>query len=583
MKLGINLGVNRRSQVLKESVIPFDATYAHPLAEVSDTFDYPDTATWLAATQAKPQYDATDSTGLANASIDTSITDGGHPTLKILHPSFAGAFALYFVGALAQKRWFRGAIKVPANYGVGGSASIGGAYIVDDPSVFEFDGGISLEPDGWYVDPDFTNALAATLADYKGMKVILTFSAEVVDANTIVYDYWVNEQKLARQTQTGSCSGFKAILVNFVPTGIGGDYLNITNFETIVGDSLTRIPYRGLNGYGPLDHIIVSDDQTAEVGGVLRFVARGYDVADALLPSISPTWTTDDPDGTVEDGVYTAGSTPGTYSVTATVGSVSDSATVTVVDVQTLAHDDIDLFDAAFESDDFAGYTDTGDFADAIANRGVSGGLPAPFTLDGVAAPTIETRDGKNVLRNYEDGGFFQFSKILPTDVTSITVRAIRFLSDTYDLEEANEDAYLAMGAAIVNRSAQGLQSMYDPVTETWGIKTDSFTASKSVGQAFDPYPMTRAALKGRYVTVVVRFDREIGASTARQRMAIDGTVVCDVTNTNMTSLDRGSFYDRTHKHGGGTADIVNNYVDTTLYEMVNTEACPSYLADLWT
>jgi hypothetical protein len=69
---------------------------------------------------------------------------------------------------------------------------------------------------------------------------------------------------------------------------------------------------------------------TLAAGSTQQFTAVGKD-ADGHQMSITPTWTVSTGGGTIDDnGMLTAGSTAGSFTVTATSGSVSGTSTVTV-------------------------------------------------------------------------------------------------------------------------------------------------------------------------------------------------------------------------------------------------------------
>lgn len=85
---------------------------------------------------------------------------------------------------------------------------------------------------------------------------------------------------------------------------------------------------------GPLATITVSPNPvTLAVGTQQQFTAVGRDAGGNRV-TITPVWSTTNPPGTINSssGLFTAGTTPGTYagSVRATSGSISGTATVTV-------------------------------------------------------------------------------------------------------------------------------------------------------------------------------------------------------------------------------------------------------------
>jgi hypothetical protein len=85
---------------------------------------------------------------------------------------------------------------------------------------------------------------------------------------------------------------------------------------------------------GPLASILVTPNPaTVAVGAQQQFTAVGRDAAGNVVP-ITPVWSTTNPPGTINaaTGLFTAGTTTGTFanSVTATSGSLSGTATVVV-------------------------------------------------------------------------------------------------------------------------------------------------------------------------------------------------------------------------------------------------------------
>lgn len=95
----------------------------------------------------------------------------------------------------------------------------------------------------------------------------------------------------------------------------------------------------GASDPGSLSTLVVSPStQTLPINGTQQFIAVGKDFAGVEL-STSPTWTVASGGGTISaDGLFTAGTVPGTYAntVVATSGSLSSRATV-IVTVGTLA------------------------------------------------------------------------------------------------------------------------------------------------------------------------------------------------------------------------------------------------------
>jgi hypothetical protein len=86
---------------------------------------------------------------------------------------------------------------------------------------------------------------------------------------------------------------------------------------------------------GALDHIVVSPASAAvATGGSQQFTAQGYDASNNPIPNLSFAWAVLNGGGTINSsGLFTAGSTPGTYAntVAASTGGVTGYASVTVV------------------------------------------------------------------------------------------------------------------------------------------------------------------------------------------------------------------------------------------------------------
>jgi hypothetical protein len=90
----------------------------------------------------------------------------------------------------------------------------------------------------------------------------------------------------------------------------------------------------GISGPGTLSSIVVSPNpQTLAVNGTQQFSVVGKDFSGVIITTITPTWSVEAGGGTISSsGVFTAGTTPGTFAgtVKATSGSISSTATVNV-------------------------------------------------------------------------------------------------------------------------------------------------------------------------------------------------------------------------------------------------------------
>ncbi len=89
----------------------------------------------------------------------------------------------------------------------------------------------------------------------------------------------------------------------------------------------------GISQPGTLAAIVVTPNpQTLQINGTQQFTAVGKDFSGAIVP-FTPTWSVAASGGAISSsGVFTAGTTPGTFNntVTATSGSISGTATVIV-------------------------------------------------------------------------------------------------------------------------------------------------------------------------------------------------------------------------------------------------------------
>ena len=86
---------------------------------------------------------------------------------------------------------------------------------------------------------------------------------------------------------------------------------------------------------GELNHIVVTPAYPSVVAGATQqFTAEGYDADNNPIPNLPVTWSIVNGGGTINsNGLFTAGSTPGTYNntIVATVGSITGNTSVTVL------------------------------------------------------------------------------------------------------------------------------------------------------------------------------------------------------------------------------------------------------------
>lgn len=114
----------------------------------------------------------------------------------------------------------------------------------------------------------------------------------------------------------------------------------------LVAAGLFKLMPVGAEMAGPLDHVVISPaSATVAVGGTQQFTARGQDASNVPIDGLTYTWTIMASGGAVDTtGLFTAGSTTGTYAntvhVSTTQGTVTKTATasVTVVTPGPLDH-----------------------------------------------------------------------------------------------------------------------------------------------------------------------------------------------------------------------------------------------------
>ena len=101
----------------------------------------------------------------------------------------------------------------------------------------------------------------------------------------------------------------------------------------LAGAFTSSCDVHGISGPGSLVNLVVSPNPTTlAVGGTRQFTAVGTDFSGAVV-TVTPTWSVTAGGGTISaSGLFTAGTTPGTFSntVTATANGKTGSATVIV-------------------------------------------------------------------------------------------------------------------------------------------------------------------------------------------------------------------------------------------------------------
>ncbi len=103
---------------------------------------------------------------------------------------------------------------------------------------------------------------------------------------------------------------------NYLIQAVAGNITGTANAHVITPPVLTRI-------------VLTPDTATVPLRASQRFIAKGYDQRDSLF-AFKPVWSTTGAGNTIDTtGIFTAGNTPGTYTVTVSGGSVSATAVVT--------------------------------------------------------------------------------------------------------------------------------------------------------------------------------------------------------------------------------------------------------------
>jgi len=123
----------------------------------------------------------------------------------------------------------------------------------------------------------------------------------------------------------------------FTAGGLQGTYANTVEVVAVQGN-LTKIANASVTVTGTagvLTHIIVTPaNATASLGGTQSFTAQGYDINNVAIPGLSYLWSVLPASGSInQSGLFSAGATPGTYTVQATVtqGQLTISGFATAV------------------------------------------------------------------------------------------------------------------------------------------------------------------------------------------------------------------------------------------------------------
>ena len=100
----------------------------------------------------------------------------------------------------------------------------------------------------------------------------------------------------------------------------------------LAGAFTSSCDVHGVSGPGSLVNLVVSPNPTTlAVGGTRQFTAVGTDFSGAVVP-VTPTWSVTAGGGTISaSGLFTAGTTPGTFTNTVTATSNGKTGTATVI------------------------------------------------------------------------------------------------------------------------------------------------------------------------------------------------------------------------------------------------------------
>lgn len=119
---------------------------------------------------------------------------------------------------------------------------------------------------------------------------------------------------------------------------ITGVYANTVQASTIQG-TVTKTGTASVTvtvAPGPLDHVVISPVRaTLAIGGAKQFTAQAKDAANVTIPGLTYTWSVVAVGGTISTaGLFTAGTTAGSYAntvqVSVTQGAVTKTATASV-------------------------------------------------------------------------------------------------------------------------------------------------------------------------------------------------------------------------------------------------------------
>lgn len=136
---------------------------------------------------------------------------------------------------------------------------------------------------------------------------------------------------------TWSCTGGTIDSTGLFTAGSTGGSFTVTAKTTVKPKLAASVGVTVVAAAATLASIAVSPSTDTLLVGRQRQFAALDTLSDGTTASFAGTWGTNDPSGSVSaSGLYTAGTTPGNYSVTATQSSVSGSSTVTVNPLPTL-------------------------------------------------------------------------------------------------------------------------------------------------------------------------------------------------------------------------------------------------------
>jgi hypothetical protein len=225
-----------------ETQIAYDSASQHPDEWFFENYDYPDTASWLAAWNANPNRFADYESHPEMAEIDSTVMFGGHNTLKLNRTGGNRPLLWILKDAPTTDLWIRYGVKSAPTETHG----IGGMPVSDNPNDFVFSdeldyvNGISQWVNA--VFPPTTIASAAPV-DVIGINQIVVQHFTVNPTNVAV-DSWINGIAGTSYTVDVVVAGLS--LLTYDMGGAEPGYSNYLFIASIDGAGRSTPPYTGL-------------------------------------------------------------------------------------------------------------------------------------------------------------------------------------------------------------------------------------------------------------------------------------------------------------------------------------------------